>query len=135
METNEISNLLDHSRWLLNNGLFSDHIKKNLFMYGAIVHKDVQAVDIDVSPEKRSIKYILFFKSKTIKLIKLFDSLLSKKDLISLWRLNRILRKSGNLDLLSLLTKFVTDYCGPKWSVTLEIKDIKDYKEPENAEA
>jgi hypothetical protein len=133
METKEINSLVDHNRWLLNNGIMPEVAKNNLFMYGSIAHKDVRAVEVEVDSEKRSITYILYLDKSLIKTINTFKNLLNKKDILSLWRLKRILNKHGNLDLTNALQKFVKDYCGPKWTTIVDIKDVMDYKEQADA--
>ena len=126
---NNIASLIDHQRWLLNNGIVHDSVKNNLFMYGSIAHKDVIAVDMSIDVSKKSVSYSLFFSKKTKKVIELFNRLRGKDDLISLFRLKRLLKKHGNLDLFSILNNFIKDYCGPGWRVTVKVMDYDDYVE------
>jgi hypothetical protein len=38
-----------------------------------------------------------------------------------------MLRREGNLNFKHLLNRFVKEYCGPKWSVDLEVVDYDSY--------
>ena len=55
MQNKEIAELLDQERWLLNHGLLTDSAKNQLFFCGSIVHKDVQAVELELAPDKKMV--------------------------------------------------------------------------------
>ncbi len=126
MDDKQLAEYLDQSRWLLNNGMANENVKNQLFMFGSIVHKDVQALEVDITPEAKLVKYSIFIKSDIIKKIGKYKELSVKTDLIGMWRFKRFLKKEGNLNFTGILNKFVKEYCGPKWSVEVEINDFNN---------
>lgn len=127
MQDKEIAELLDQERWLLNNGLMSDSAKNQLFFCGSIVHKDVQAVELEINAEQKLVNYKVYLPKNVVDKVNKYKILSAKKDLISLWRFKRLLKKEGNLNFQGILTKFVRDYCGVKWAATVEIFDFNDF--------
>lgn len=120
---------VDHQRWLIDNGFINDLHKDNLYMYGALVHKNIEAVQVDVDVEKKAVAYELYVSSALIKKLDKFHKLSKSQSLLDLWLLKRLLIKEGNLNFENILSRFVKDYLGPKWSITLQVKNIKDYEE------
>lgn len=129
MQKLDSNDLLAHQQWLINNGLVTDLHKDNLFMYGSLIHKDVEAVEVDVIVEKKTINYTVYLPSKVIRLVSRYNSLIGKNDIISLWMLKRLLKKQGDLNFVGVLNQFVKDYCGRVWVANLHLRDVKDYKE------
>lgn len=127
MQNNEIAELLDQERWLMNNGLMSDSAKNQLFFCGSIVHKDVQAIELQIDPEKKLVMYKVYLPTNIVNKVNKYNTLSIKKDLISLWRFKRLLKKDGNLNFQGILTKFVKDYCGNKWSATVEVLNFDNF--------
>lgn len=125
----EKNDIVDHQRWLLDHGFVNDLHKDNLYMYGAICHMEVEAVELSVDIEKKTVSYELYMGSKLLKNISMFKELSGSKKIYDLWRFKRLLKKQGNLNFDSILTTFVRDYLGPKWSVVVNLKDIKKYEE------
>lgn len=129
MDTKEIAQYLDQERWLMNNGLITDSAKNQLFFCGSIVHKDVCSLDLAIDPEKKIVSYNIFVDKKLLDKVNKYKELSTKKDLISMWRFKRLLKKEGNLNFTGILNKFVKDYCGPKWAVSVEVLDFAKYNE------
>lgn len=129
MDSKQLAEYLDQSRWLMNNGLINDGIKNQLFTYGSIVHKDLKALELDIKVETKELEYRLFFDEKTLKLIAKYDELSKSDSMWGLWRFKRMLKKHGNLNLQHILSKFVKDFCGPTWSVKVNLMDFKYYVE------
>lgn len=127
MDDKQLAEYLDQSRWLLNNGMANDQVKNQLFMFGSIVHKDVQALEVSIVPENKLVKYQVFFNGHAIEKINRYKELSTQTSLIGMWRFKRFLKKEGNLNLTGILNKFVMEYCGPKWSVQVEVNDIDKY--------
>jgi hypothetical protein len=125
----KIEEYLDQQRWLLNNGLFTDSAKDNLYLYGTLVHKDIRAVDMTVDPTVKKASYKLFFDAPVLKIHKQYQSLKGTQSLIGLLRLRYLLKKNGNLEFGKMLDGFVKAYCGPSWGAIIELKDIKEYVE------
>lgn len=148
MEQEKLYEQVDNIRWLMNSGLSNDLIKDNLFMYGYILHKDVEIVDIDVDFEKKTVYYHIYIgNKKTIEDYNNYYIYKSKYDsktigIIDIFRFKRLLKKytvtnlefgkSLTIDFKNILSRFVKDYCGSKWVSTLEVKHSKDYVEDEN---
>lgn len=120
---------VDQHRWLLNNGLFTDQAKDTLYLYGAIVNKSVTAVELSVNSNTKNIKYTLFFSPSFLKDYNKYLMLKNTTSLLGMWRLKRLLKRNGNLELLKILSSFVKTYCGPTWSVDLDIKESSEYEE------
>lgn len=131
VDFSSVESLVDHHRWLLNNGIVHDSIKNQLFMYGSIVHKNVLALELSVEVEKKTITYKIYLDSKTLKKISKFNNLKNDNSFLGLFLLKRFIKKEGNLDFKGILGTFIKDYCGPNWLVTLEILDFNNYKEEE----
>jgi hypothetical protein len=135
----DIYDHVGHQRWLIDNGFINDLHKDNLYMYGAIVHKDIQAVELQIDREKKLVTYILFVPTKLLNKINKYDMLAkrikaaldsgSSASIIDLWVFKRMIKKEGNLDFNHLINRFVKDYCGPKWKAEVEVKDLSLYEE------
>lgn len=122
---------VDQRRWLLNNGLITDDIKNQLFLCGSIVHKEVQAVELelDVTSEIKVVNYKIYVNNDLKKKIEKYSVLSKSTSLFGMWRFKQLLKKEGSLDFQQILYKFVKDFCGPKWNVTVEIVDFESYIE------
>ena len=129
MEDKELAEYVDQQRWLLNNGLISDGVKNQLFFCGSIVHKEVQAVEVDIVADEKLIKYTLYFEKKTLKKVDKYHRLSKSTSLFGMWQFKRFLEKEGTLDFPNMLNKFVRDYCGPQWSSAVTLKDFDTYIE------
>lgn len=127
MKDTDIAEHLDQGRWLLNNGMANDQVKNQLFMFGSIVHKDVQALEVEIAPETKLISYQLFFKKEVLEKVAKYKELSTRTDLIGMWRFKRFLKREGNLNFTGILNKFVKEYCGPKWSVKADVLDFDKY--------
>ena len=120
---------VDHQRWLMENGFINDLHKDNLYMYGAICHLEIEAVEVQIDVAKKVVEYDLYMQTALLSKIKLFSKLRSSTSIIGLWRFKKLVKKQGNLDFNSVLTNFVKDYLGPKWSVITNLKDVSNYEE------
>jgi hypothetical protein len=131
MENKEVNleEYVDQHRWLLNNGLIDDGVKNQLFFCGSIVHKDVQAVELDIDVDKKIVSYRIYVKKDIIKKIAKYHELSKSTSLFGMWRFKRLLQKEGSLDFQKLLNKFVKDFCGSKWSAAAETRDFNTYVE------
>lgn len=120
---------VDQRRWLLNNGLITDDVKNQLFFCGSIVHKDVQAVEVEIVPETKLVQYRIYVDQDLIKKIGQYFVLSKSTSLFGMWRFKRFLKKEGALDFQQILNKFVKDFCGQKWNVAVDIVDFNSYVE------
>lgn len=127
MEQMPLKDFVDHQRWLIDNGLFTDLAKDNLYLYGSLVHKDVQALHVIIDTNNSVIKYLLYVEPSLLKKISRFRRLSASTGLLDMWRLKRLLIKEGNLNFLPILNKFVKDFCGSKWKAELQIEDVAQY--------
>ena len=127
MEHEDLLMYIDHERWLLNNNMISDTAKNTLYLYGALVHGDVKAIELDCDFGKKIVSYQIYVTKKLLKKLATYRRLSSASSVIELWRLRRLLKKEGNLNFQGMLNRFVKDFCGPKWQVNLDIRDIADY--------
>lgn len=127
MNSKELAEYIDQQRWLLNNGLVTDDVKNQLFFCGSIVHRDVQAVEMDLEPDNRFVNYKIYVNKDLIKKIDLYKDLSTATGLIGMWRFKRLLKKEGSLDFQKVLSKFVSDFCGSKWITTVEVIDFDKY--------
>lgn len=118
---------VDHRRWLLNNGLVTDDIKNQLFFCGSIVHKEVQAVELDIDADRKIVKYTIYVNPDLLKKIAKYHVLSKSDSLWGLWRFRQLLKKEGSLDFQEVLGKFVKDFCGPQWSSTVNTVDFNSY--------
>ena len=123
----KLEEYVDQSRWLLNNGLITDDVKNQLFFCGSIVHKEVQAVELDLQPEEKMVSYRIYVNSDLIKKIGQYEVLSKSTSLFGMWRFRRFLRKEGALDFHQILGKLVKDFCGPNWNVTVKMLDFNSY--------
>ena len=103
---------LSHQQWLLSNGFINDMHKDNLFLYGSIVHKDVQAVDLAIDSTTKTVSYTLYCTPRLLRLVATYGKLIGNSGICALWRLRRLIRKEGNLNFKYILNRFVRDYCG-----------------------
>jgi len=129
MDSKELAEFIDQQRWLMNNGLISDSVKNQLFFCGSIVHKDVQAVELDLKLESKLVEYTIYLNKDIIKKIETYKQLSTSTSLFGMWRFKRLLKKEGSLDFQAILSKFVGDFCGPNWSASVTVKDFGNYVE------
>jgi hypothetical protein len=134
MEKTNVTEIMDSDRWLLNNGLVSDNVKNQLFFCGSIVHKDVQAVEVNVTPETRLVDYIIYVSPELVKKIAKYKELSLSKSVFGMWRFKRLLKREGCLDFQKILNSFVADYCGPKWNVKASVLGFDSYVDSLEAE-
>jgi hypothetical protein len=127
MEQEQLAEYLDQQRWLMNNGLVPDSVKNQLFFYGSIVHTEVQAVEVKIRPEVKSVDYTIYIKKDLMDKIDTYKKLSSATSLLGLWRFKRFLKKEGTLDFHSLLNSFVRDFCGPQWVASVTTTDFDAY--------
>jgi len=129
MDNMTLDAFIDHQRWLIENGLFTDLAKDNLYLYGSLVHVDIEAVHAVIDAKRSLVSYTLYARPTLIDAIAKFNKLRESKKILDLWRLKRILKRNGTLDFLPMLNRFVKDFCGPKWSAEMKIEDIATYVE------
>jgi hypothetical protein len=127
MDSQDLTEFLDQQRWLLNNGLITDSVKNQLFFCGSVVHADVQAVELAIEADNKKVNYTIYVNGQLLKKIAKYNSLASSKTLFKMWLFRRFLKKEGSLDFQSILNKFVKDYCGPKWSASVNVVDYNNY--------
>ena len=128
MNEEEIIRRIDQQRWLINNGLISDSLKNQLFFCGSIVHKEVQAIEMAFVPEQKRVDYVIYLPLKVLNQVEKYEKLSKSTSLIGLWRFKRMLKKNGVLDFSTLLNQFVKDFCGPKWTATVVLKNYSEYQ-------
>lgn len=102
-------------------------IKDNLFMYGYLAHPRVKEIDLSIAPFEKNMAYTLYLDTDLLKIRKRFDELSGSKSLWDLWRLRRLIKKHGNLNLESTVSRMIRDYLGPGWVVAVSLKDVKEY--------
>ena len=124
-----IEEYVDQRRWLLNNGFITDDVKNQLFFAGSIAHKEVQAVELDLEPENKKVKYRIYVEAALIKKIEKYHVLSKSTSIFGMWRFRRFLKKEGALDFHQILNKLVRDFCGPSWNATVEVLDFNIYVE------
>lgn len=134
MDNKKLAEFLDQQRWLLNNGLISEHVKDQLFFCGSIVHKEVQAVELDIIVESKQINYKIYVNSALLKRHLLYKKLSVSTSLWGMWRFKRLLKREGSLDFERILNKFVKDYCGPHWKAAAQVIDFDTYVESQENE-
>ncbi len=134
MDESELKQYVDQQRWLLNNGLISDGVKNQLFFCGSIVHKDVQAVELNVDPEKKVVNYTVFINADLLGKMERYKELSTSTSVFGMWKFKRLLKKEGSLDFQKVLGRFVTDFCGPKWQTTVQVLDFAKYVEDSGEE-
>jgi hypothetical protein len=122
-----LEEMLNTQRWLLNNNLVPDSVKNQLFFYGSIVHSEVQAVELKIRPEIKSVDYTVYLCKDLIKKMERYKKLSTATSLFGLWQFKRFLKKEGSLDFHSMINSFVRDYCGPNWAATVTIADFDAY--------
>jgi hypothetical protein len=120
---------VDQRRWLLNNGIVNDDIKNQLFFCGSIVHKEVQAVEIDIHSEKKIVAYKIYVDKSLLKKIEKYRILSKSTSLFGMWRFKRLLQVEGSLDFQVVLDNFVRDFCGSSWRATANVVDFEAYVE------
>lgn len=125
----EINDHVDHQRWLLEHGFINDLHKDNLYMYGAIAHKDIKGLQLDIDVSNKIVTYSIYCDTSLLGKIDKYKRLSQSKGILGLWRFKRLLKKEGNLNFKFLLNTFVKDYCGPKWQVKLNLEDYENYED------
>lgn len=132
MNEEKITEIMDHIRWTLNNGIVTDIVKNNLYMYGSLVHREVKALEVAIDPSSKTVSYTIYGPKSMLDVVTRYYSMRDKTGIFDLWRLKRLLKKHGNLDIYRILNGFVKDLCGPSWKATYELKNISEYVEDTN---
>jgi hypothetical protein len=127
----DIKDNLDHQRWLIDNGLITDIHKDNLYIYGAICHPGIKAVELNINVDTKKLEYFLYIDLALEKTLNKFNTLKDSKSIWHLWLLKRLLKKHGNLNIPTLISKMVVSYLGPKWSTTSHFRPLAEYIAPE----
>ena len=127
MDSKELLEYVDQQRWLMNNGLISDSVKNQLFFCGSVVHRDVQAVELQISPETKVVGYKIYVNKSLLKKIAKYSKLSTATSLFGMWRFKHLLKKEGSLDFQRVLSKFIHDFLGPNWTTNVEVNDFADY--------
>jgi hypothetical protein len=122
-----LSEMLNTQRWLLNNNLVPDSVKNQLFFFGSIIHKDVQAVEVKIRPEKKCVDYIIYVPKDILRKIEQYKKLSATKSLFGLWRFRRFLKREGVLDFNAMMNSFVRDFCGLNWTAIVNVADFDAY--------
>lgn len=129
MNEEKITEIMDHIRWTLNNGIVTEIVKNNLYMYGSLVHKDVKALEVSIDPSTKTVDYTIYGQKAMLDTVARYYSMRDKTGIFDLWKLKRLLKKQGNLDVDRVLNGFVKDLCGPNWKATYKLKNISEYVE------
>jgi hypothetical protein len=127
MEFDKLNEFVDQQRWLLNNGLVHESSKNQLFFFGSIVHPAVQAVEMDLNPDAKSVAYTLYFTKDLLDKIAKYKTLSTDTSLIGMWKFKRLLKKEGDLNLQGILSTFVKGFAGPAWTTTITLVDFDVY--------
>lgn len=134
MDVGKLAEIVDQQRWLLNNGLVPDSVKNQLFFYGSVVHTDVQAVEVKITPESKLVDYTIYFNKSLLKKMEKYRKLSAATSLFGMWRFKRFLEKEGSLDFSGMLDSFVKGFCGPNWTAKVAIMDFDVYVDDIGAE-
>jgi hypothetical protein len=126
-EKMSIEEMMNTQRWFLNNGLVPDSVKNQLFFYGSIIHTEVQAVEVKIRPEVKTVDYVVYVNKDLMQKIDTYKKLSTATSLFGLWRFKRFLKKEGSLDFHSMINSFVRDFCGPAWAATVSVADFDKY--------
>jgi len=129
MDGNALAEYIDNQRWLMNNGLLNDGAKNQLFVYGSIVHKDIEAVELHIDVSTKKISYQLYVGKSLLGKIEKYKKLSTAKGFFDMWKFKRLLQKEGNLNFQHVLGRFVRDFCGPSWVTEVEVIDSLKYVE------
>lgn len=113
----------------MNNGLISDSVKNQLFFCGSIVHKDVQAVELQIKPEEKTLDYTIYVEKPLLKKIDTYKKLSTATGLFGMWKFKRFLKKQGSMDFQQILSRFVHDFLGNQWTTKVDVKDFAEYIE------
>ena len=124
MDSKALADYIDNQRWLMNNGLLNDGAKNQLFVYGSIVHKDVQAVDLKIDVATKTVTYSIFVSKSLLKKIDKYKKLATSTSFFDMWKFKRLLKNEGNLNFQHVLGRFVKDFCGPKWTTEVKVVDV-----------
>jgi hypothetical protein len=129
MQNRELMKYVDTQRWLINNNLFSDSIKNQLFTFGTLVHPEVRAVELDINAENKLLNYTIYFERPMIETFAKYAKLSKSTSFIGLLRFKRFLKKEGDLNIRNILQGFINDFCGTGWQANVEVRDFVDYSE------
>lgn len=127
--SNDVYEHVDQHRWLLNNGLFTDQAKDTLYLYGAIINQSITAVEVSVNSNTKIVKYIVYAPNSLLRDYDRYQALKGTGSILGMWKLKRLLKRHGNLEFLKILSGFVKTYCGPAWSVELDLKESSEYED------
>lgn len=128
----ELLKYIDTQRWLINNGLFSEPVKNQLFTYGTLAHPEVRAVELDIDVENKILNYKIYLPNSLIKKVERYKKLSKSTSFWGLRRFRRFLKKEGDLNFENIVQGFITDYCGPGWQANIEVVDFANYSEDDS---
>lgn len=114
-------------RWSVNSGLITGTAQTLLYSCAALCHPAIRSVEMSLDVDRKKIEYTLFLDAKDYSRFSKFKKLSASGSIISLWRLRRIVRKYGSLDLYSLIAPEVTRILGSNWTTIVNVRDADEH--------
>jgi hypothetical protein len=114
-------------RWSINSGLMTDQAKDSLYGYAYLTHQEVKSAEVSIDIATKKVMYDLYVSEQLYSAIGKYRRLMRSEGIISLWRVRRLMRRYGNLELGNVLADFVKKLCGNDWQTFVNIKSEVDY--------
>jgi len=118
---NDLKDPMYWIRWSVNSGLMTGTAQTLLYSCAALAYPGIAAVEMSVDVQLKTIDYTISLESKTYNLFNKFIKLSSSNDIISLWRLRRLVRKHGNTNIPEIVSKEVERILGASWRTNVSI--------------
>lgn len=123
----ELKNPIYWIRWSINSGLMTDQAKDSLYGYAYLAHQEVKSAEVSIDIAAKKVIYNLYVSKRLYSAIVKYRKLINSEGIINLWRVRRLIRRYGNLELGNVLADFVGKLCGSDWQTFVNIKSEVDY--------
>lgn len=134
MDNISTKDLVDHQRWLINNGLANDMLKDNLYLFGIYLHPGIQDALVSIDFNDKVITYQIYVNKYLLNDFNKYKKLLASTGKLNTIRLKRLWRKHfenkkdpARLDIDTIINSHVKSLCGPNWSTSVKILPYSQY--------
>ena len=126
--------VINHQRWLINNGLANSMLNDNLYLFGIYLHPGIQEAIVSIVFEEKTIEYKLYVTKELLKDFHKYKELLTKTGKWNAIKLKRLWKKHSNnkndparIDIDAVIATHVKTLCGHNWNAKVELKPMDQF--------
>jgi len=135
MDKLQTKDIIDHQRWLINNGFANDLLKDNLYLFGIYLHPGIREALVAINFPEKTVEYRIYTTKELYKDFYKYKRLQNSTSKWSMFRLKRLWRKHfenktdpARLDIDVIINSHVKELCGHNWSTKVDFFPVNQYK-------